>query len=191
MDKHSSFDLLFETELRHLYCAAHLLEEQLPHMIEVATSKKLRLLLKRFFQETKNQIQRLNHIFELLDIDPQGTTLHGMHGFYNLFKEVWASISHMHFKDQCKGMEALLEESSEIYSHFTCTAAADIVLISNCQKMDYFEIACYRFLCRLAEKYDLDLILGFLRASLREGERTYDDLSELVMKDLPCLSAAS
>jgi ferritin-like metal-binding protein YciE len=191
MDKHSSFDLLLETELRHLYCAAHLLEKQLPYMIGLASSKKLKLLLKRFLQETRNQIQRLHHIFELLDIDPHGSTLHGMHGFRNIVKEAWNSFSHFNFSDQCKGMEALLEESSEIYSHFNRTEAADIALISNAQKMDHFEIACYRFLCHLTEKYGMDPILGLLRVSLKEGERTYEDLSDLVLKDMPCLSVAS
>ena len=71
---------LYVEELRDLYSAETQIIEALPKMVEAASDQKLKDAFTTHLQETKNQVQRLEQIFEKLGEKPGGVTCNGMKG---------------------------------------------------------------------------------------------------------------
>ncbi|MCE5318577.1 MAG: DUF892 family protein [Parachlamydia sp.] len=185
MEKHSSLDLLFEIELRHLYNIEQQSGEDLCRIFNVAVSKKLKEQLDRSILESRLQIQRLDKAFELLNIDRNHSTICGLHGFKNILREGYANLKQKHSNDLSKGIRGILSEGHEILMHFVDTQASDIALLSNEQIIAKFEIGWYRFLCMIAEQNaKLASIVGLLRVSLKEKELAYQRLSDLTAETL-------
>lgn len=189
MEKFTSLDLLFEIELRHLYNIEKQCREDLSRIFNVAVSSKLKQLLDRNILESRLQIQRLDKAFELLNINPNRSTLHGMRGVKNILREGYVNLLQQS-TNISKGMHGILSEGYEILRHFVDTQASDIALISNEQKIAKFEIAWYRFLCDIAEKHAaFGSILGLLRLSLKEKEESYHRFSELNLEEIHSLES--
>lgn len=180
MEKHTSLDLLFEIELRHLYNIEQQSGEDRCRIFNVAVSKKLKEQLDRSILESRLQIQRLDRAFELLNIDRNTSTISGLHGFKNILREGYINLRHKHSNNLSRGIRGILTEGHEILMHFVDTQASDIALLSNEQIIAKFEIAWYRFLCMIAEQNaKLTPIVGLLRVSLKEKELAYQRLSDL------------
>jgi ferritin-like metal-binding protein YciE len=149
MPKVNSLKDLFVEELRDIYNAEHQLVQEMPKMAQQASSPELRSALEQHFEQTKGQIQRLDRVFQSLNLPSKGR--------------------------ECKGMEGLLNEAREVVREGNDPAVRDAALITAVQKTEHYEIASYGSACTFAKelgrKEQLDLLLQNLNEEKRADER--------------------
>jgi ferritin-like metal-binding protein YciE len=108
---------LFVEELQDLYSAETQITKALPKLAKVATDAKLKQAFEHHLEETKEQVKRLERIFEQLEESPKGKT--------------------------CEGMKGLLKEGDERAGEGGEPEALDAGLISATQRVEHYEIAAY------------------------------------------------
>ena len=108
---------LFLKELRDLYDAEKQITEALPKMIDAARHSELKSALQDHLHVTKQQISRLDRIFQMLQEKPTGET--------------------------CKGMKGLLKEGDELTSAEGDPSTVDAAIITAAQRVEHYEMAGY------------------------------------------------
>jgi len=108
---------LFEKELRDLYDAEKQIIKALPKMIKNATNEDLSEALSMHLEETRGHVERLDEVFESLEMKARGK--------------------------HCTGMEGLLEEGSELLQEDGAEAVMDAGIISAAQRVEHYEITAY------------------------------------------------
>ncbi|MDF2577120.1 MAG: hypothetical protein K0S74_604 [Chlamydiales bacterium] len=179
MDKNTNFELLFETALRHLYHAEHDIRDNLAVMIQSASATELKDAFAAHKQETQGQIERLEKVFQLLGIDLRKSKTQGITDATEKGIEMLKTLADMNFTDRSKGIEGILNEGKELIRHFAGKEAGDLALTSAAKKVEHFEIACYEFVCFLAEHYGYQEVLSLLQANLEEEKRANETFSHL------------
>jgi ferritin-like metal-binding protein YciE len=144
---------LFIHELQDLYSAEQQILKALPKMAAAANSPDLRDAFQSHLAQTKDQVKRLDSIFEELDESPKGKT--------------------------CKGMEGLVEEGSEIVSENAESAVKDAGLIVAAQKVEHYEIAGYGSVCVFAGLLGLPNIKQLLKQTMAEEEEADKKLTRI------------
>ncbi len=147
---------LFEAELKDTYSAEKQLVEALPEMAKAADSEDLQDAFEKHLQETKRQVERIEKIFDRLDIDKDE-------------------------EEKCAAMEGLIKEGKHIIREFDRSPVRDSALIIAAQKVEHYEIASYGSLCELADVLGYSNIADILGRSLQEEEKTDKDLTALAM----------
>ncbi|MDB6029373.1 MAG: hypothetical protein JWM68_5596 [Verrucomicrobiales bacterium] len=146
---------LYIHELQDIYSAETQLVKALPKVIEACTSDELRSALEDHLDQTKEQVERLDTIFESLDESPKGK--------------------------KCMAMEGLLKECQETISEDMKDEVRDAALIGACQRVEHYEIAVYgtvsTFAKLLGREDDLDL-LGQTLDEEKEADETLTDIAE-------------
>ncbi len=157
---------VFVAQLKDMHSAEKQLVEALPKMAAGSTNAKLEQAFRDHLKETKNQIKRIETIFESLDYSPGG--------------------------HKCKAMEGLIEEGAEILGEDADPEARDAAIICAAQKVEHYEIATYGTLRAFARVLGMDEAYELLTESLRE-ERNADssltDLAEHSINRLAMLAA--
>lgn len=138
-------DLFVET-LQDLYDAEHQITKALPVMAEHARSKELKQGFKDHLQMTERQIQRLEQVFQEMDMKPKGK--------------------------HCKGMEGLIKEGQEIMKEDIDPAVLDAALIGAAQKVEHYEIAGYGTARAYAQMLGHQNIAKLLDQSAKEEGNT-------------------
>lgn len=108
---------LYIEELKDLYSAEKQILQVLPRMAKKVTNQQLRQAFEEHVEVTRNQVARLDQIFESLERSPRGK--------------------------KCKGMEGLLEEGKEMMEENMEPEVLDAALISATQRVEHYEIAGY------------------------------------------------
>ena len=144
---------LFIDELADIYNAETQLTKALPKMAKAAQSEELRAAFEEHLDQTREQINRLDQVFESL-----GESLK---------------------KKTCKGMKGLIEEGNEMAEEFEGDIALDAALICAAQKVEHYEIASYGCLCTWAKELGHDDALDLLQENLDEEKETDEKLTEL------------
>lgn len=108
---------LYVEQLKDLYSAETQIVEALPKMAKAASNTQLRSAFEQHLTQTKQQVQRLEQVFQSLDEKPGGTT--------------------------CKGMQGLLKEGEEMIKMKGDPSAIDAGLIAAAQRVEHYEIAGY------------------------------------------------
>jgi ferritin-like metal-binding protein YciE len=124
------FYKLFLHELSDLYSAEQQIVQELPNLIKAATSEDLKEALKNHLEETKIQVDRLNQIFNLLQIKPS--------------------------KKVCAGIKGILHEGSDFISEWPKSAVRDAAIIAAAQKVEHYEITSYGSAYSHADFLNLD-----------------------------------
>ncbi len=137
MAKIASFQDLFRHELSDLYSAEKQLTKALPKMAKAATDEKLKEGFETHLEETKQQIEILDQVFELCDMKPERIT--------------------------CEAMKGLIEEADEAISEIEEGPLLDVALIVGAQKVEHYEISGYGSVRTLAEKLGLTKQAKLLR----------------------------
>jgi ferritin-like metal-binding protein YciE len=117
MAKVTTMEELFLDEIRDLYDAERQLTKALPEMADAASSDELRNAFQEHFEQTMNQVKRLERIFEVLGEKPTGK--------------------------KCAAMTGLIKEGNEMVSASDETAVRDAGLIAAAQKVEHYEISGY------------------------------------------------
>ncbi len=144
---------LYLEQLKDLWSAEEQILEALPKMAEKATHPELRRGFQMHYQQTEQQVQRLEQIGKMLGQDLGGHT--------------------------CKGMKGLIAEGEEVMKEFKDSDVLDAALISAAQRVEHYEMAgygcarTYANLLGLAEQTDL------LQRTLEEEGETDHKLTDL------------
>jgi len=112
-----SLDSLFEDELKDIYDAEKQITKALPRMIKKAGADELRTAFEEHLQQTEQQIERLEQVFEQLEMPARGK--------------------------KCLGMQNLIKEGQEMMAEAENDDTRDALMIAAAQKIEHYEIAAY------------------------------------------------
>jgi len=149
----------FTEEIKDIYYAEKHIIKTLPKMMKAATSPELKQAFQEHLDVTRNQVTRLEHVFELLGKKPQAKKCEAIEGII-------------------KEGEGIIEETEQ------GTATRDVGLILAAQKVEHYEIATYGGLAQLATTLGLDDIAELLIATLEEEKEADGMLSGIAENDL-------
>jgi ferritin-like metal-binding protein YciE len=146
---------LYVQELKDLYSAENQILKALPKMARAASSEELQQAFEEHLEQTERQVERLEQIFEKLDVRPRGK--------------------------KCKGMEGLIEEGKEQMSEEAEEAVMDAALIAAAQKVEHYEIASYGCARTYAQQLGDEWAAELLQETLDEESETDKKLTELAV----------
>lgn len=146
---------LFEDELKDIYWAEKALTKAIPKMIKNATSEELLNALKGHLEETKEQVTRLEQVFESID------------------KKAVAK--------KCEAMTGLIKEAGEIMEDCEEGAMRDAGIISAGQKVEHYEIASYGTLRQFAQTLGLNKAVKLLEQTLNEEKGADEKLTQVAV----------
>jgi ferritin-like metal-binding protein YciE len=144
---------LFVKELRDLYDAENQITDALPKLIDASKSTELKSALQEHLQVTKQQISRLDRIFQILNEKPTGET--------------------------CKGMKGVIKEGDEIVSAGGDPSTVDAGIISAAQRVEHYEMAGYGTVRTYAQLLGQNEMAQLLEQTLREEEEADRKLTQI------------
>lgn len=153
---------LFEHELRDIYDAEHKLINALEKMAKDASDEQLTQAFSEHRDVTKQQAERLERVFEMIDRAPRREPCAGINGLIQEYQEF--------NKEE--------DPSDEVRDVFATGAAA---------KVEHYEICSYKSLIKLATQLGLNEAVTLFQESLREEEETareIDQMAEILGKKL-------
>jgi Mn-containing catalase len=147
-------ELLIE-ELKDLLHAENQLVKALPKMAKAAKDADLKTAFQDHLGQTKEHVERLKQVFEILGEKPKAKP--------------------------CKGMAGLVEEGAEVITEGKEMeeAPADLALIGAAQRVEHYEIAAYGAARAIAEQMDRQDIVRLLSQTLAEEEKADQLLTKL------------
>lgn len=143
----------FVEELRDVLSAEKQITKALKQMSKKASNEELRTAFESHLEETEGQIERLEAVFETLDLKPRAK--------------------------HCDGMEGLLEEGKSILEKDGDPETKDAMMIAAAQKVEHYEIASYGTLASWAEHLGLTEAQKLIEETLAEEKATDEKLNEL------------
>ncbi len=144
---------LLEDQLADIYYAEKQLVKALPRMEKAAANQELRAAFKGHLEETKGQVERLEQVFELLELPAKAKT--------------------------CPAILGILQECNELMEEYADDEALDAALMDGAKKVEHYEIATYTSLCAWAEQLGLDDAAGLLKENLEEEQAADEKLNSL------------
>lgn len=152
-----SLESLFVEELQDLYDAEKQITSALPKMAKAANSKELKQGFEEHLEQTKEQISRLEQIFDELEEKPTGK--------------------------KCVGMEGLIKEGEKLIEEKNADPdARDAGLIAAAQKVEHYEIAGYGTARTYAEQLGKDHFADLLQTTLDEEYQTDEKLTSMAVE---------
>jgi ferritin-like metal-binding protein YciE len=149
---------LLTEELKDLYSAEKQILKALPKIVRATTTDTLRGALEDHLEETEGHVERLEEIFEYLDMKPG--------------------------RKKCKGMEGLLEEGEEHFTEQEEGALRDAAIIAAAQRVEHYEIAAYGTAVAYARELGIDEAANLLEATLEEERGADERLSEIAESEV-------
>jgi ferritin-like metal-binding protein YciE len=142
--------------LKDIYYAENQIVKSLPKLIDKATNRDLSKGLKDHLEETKNQIARLDQVFQKLDEKPQGV--------------------------KCPAIDGLISEAGEVSGEVEDKDVLDAAIVGAAQSVEHYEIARYGTLIAWAESLGRDDIIRLLTTNLNEEKAADKKLSSLALR---------
>jgi len=155
MEQETLNELLVDC-LRDIYDAEKQIVKALPKMIKAAESPDLKEGLASHLEETKQQVSRLEEVFQALDENAKSKP--------------------------CKGMRGLLEEGSEVLSEEEPGVMMDLAIIAAAQKVEHYEISAYGTARTIAEKLGNQKVAKLLRKTEDEEKAADSKLNEVAFE---------
>ena len=144
---------LFVKELRDLYDAEDQITQALPKLIDAAHNPQLKSALQEHLQVTRQQISRLDQIFQKLNQKATGET--------------------------CKGMKGVIKEGDEIVSAGGDPSTVDAGIISAAQRVEHYEMAGYGTVRTYAQLLGQQEMARLLQQTLNEEEEADQKLTQI------------
>ena len=148
-----SLHALLEEELKDIYDAEKQLTKALPKLAKKASSPDLKAGFEAHLQQTEEQIDRLEQVFEQLEMPAKGKP--------------------------CRGMKNLIAEGNEMIGEAEDDDTRDAVMIAAAQKVEHYEIASYGTVRTWAELLGMNEVASLLEESLEEEKETDQKLTSL------------
>jgi ferritin-like metal-binding protein YciE len=159
-----SLNDLFLTTLKDIYYAEKQIYKSLPKMAKNAASPELKQAFERHREETDQQINRLESVFEQFGASARGL--------------------------RCEAMDGLLAEAKEIMDETEDEDLCDAALIASAQTVEHYEIARYGTLIAWADQLGMKEAGELLRETLEEEKKTDRLLTELATAQINERAAA-
>lgn len=153
-----SLDDLLEDELKDIFNAENQLAKALPKLAKKAMSPTLKKAFTDHLEQTKNQIDRLKQVGEILDIKLTGK--------------------------KCHAMEGLVAEGQELLEEDGQNAVLDAALIGAAQRVEHYEIAAYGTVRGIAQKLGHAKVVKLLQATLDEEGATDKLLTKIAEEEV-------
>jgi ferritin-like metal-binding protein YciE len=148
---------LYVEQLKDLYSAEQQLIKALPKMAKAASSEELKAAFEDHLNQTRQQAQRIETIFEQMDEKPTGK--------------------------KCKAMEGLVKEGAEVIEEDMEDSLKDAALIAAAQRVEHYEIAGYGCVKAYATRLGDDKAVSLLEQTLEE-EKKADELLNGIAEEL-------
>lgn len=148
-----SLECLFIDQLQDIYDAEQRLTNALPKMAEAASDAQLRGAFRHHLTETRNQVERLEKVFEKLGKKAESKT--------------------------CEAMKGLIAEGEEMINAKGDERVRDAALIAAAQRVEHYEIAAYGTVRNLAQRLGHDEIASLLQETLEEEGAADHKLTEI------------
>jgi ferritin-like metal-binding protein YciE len=145
-------------EIRDLYHAEKQLVKALPKMAKNATHEDLREAFETHLEETREQVTRLEEVFQALGEKPRAKPCHGMMG--------------------------IIEEGSEMMQEEEAGAVLDAALIAAAQRVEHYEIGAYGTCAAWARLLGLDEVVTLLDQTLEEEKAADKKLTVLAEQEV-------
>jgi ferritin-like metal-binding protein YciE len=141
--------------LKDLYSAENQILKALPKMAKAASSPDLQQAFENHLEQTREQVNRLDQVMELVGATGKAK--------------------------KCKGMEGLLGEGQEVLDEKSeaSPAALDAAMIAAAQRVEHYEIAAYGTVCTYAKILGNREALELLKETMNEEEETDKRLSQI------------
>jgi len=148
-----SLGSLFQDELKDIYDAEKQITKALPKMIKKANTEELKEAFDEHLQQTEQHIERLEQVFEQLDMPARGK--------------------------KCVGMQNLIKEGQEMMSEADDEDTLDALMIAAAQKIEHYEIASYGTLRVWANLLGESDAAALLEETLDEEKETDQRLTSI------------
>jgi ferritin-like metal-binding protein YciE len=145
---------LFINELKGAYYAEKAAVDNMPSMADAATTDQVRMAFQQHLEETRNQVVRLERVFESIGESPDSMTCNAMDGL----------------ADDAEMMISTTEDGS---------LTRDAALIIAAQKIEHHEIASYGSLHSLAQLLGYTEAAQLIEQTLQEEKNTDKKLTQL------------
>ncbi len=149
---------LFIEELQDLYSAENQILEALPKMIEETSSPELKAGFSEHLEQTRNQVKRLDQIFDQLgkDVDRKDKT--------------------------CKGMKGIIKDNEDLLDEDAEPEVLDAGMIAGAQRVEHYEIAGYGTVRTYAQLLGRQDWARLLEQTLEEEKQTDQKLNQLASR---------
>ena len=151
--KEKTLSDLFLEGLKDVYHAEKQILRALPKMAKAAESEELRQAFQTHREETEQQIERLEEVFELVGKPARAKP--------------------------CQAMQGIIEEGKEVMEDFADSEALDAGLIDAAQAVEHYEICRYGSLRSWATQLGMNDAARLLEQTLEEEKKTDKLLSKL------------
>jgi ferritin-like metal-binding protein YciE len=162
--KDKNLNDLFLDTLKDIYFAEKQILKALPKMAKAASSDKLRAAFEKHHGETEGQIERLEQIFELLDVPARGKT--------------------------CDAIQGILDEGKEIMEEYKGCDALDAGMLAAAQAVEHYEISRYGTLKQWAQQLGMKDAVRLLDQTLQQERKTDESLTSLAEAAVNLAAAA-
>jgi len=142
--------------LQDIYYAENQIVKALPKLIDKSTNRDLTKGLKDHLEETKNQIARLDQVFQKLGEQPKGV--------------------------KCPAIDGLIAEADELAGEVADKEVLDAGIVGSAQAVEHYEIARYGTLIAWAEAVGHDDITRLLTTNLNEEKAADKKLSSVALR---------
>lgn len=133
---------LYIDELQDLYSAETQLTEALPQLAVAARNPDLKKAFQDHLDQTYRHIDRLETIFEELELTPVG--------------------------EECEAMQGLIAEGEEMIDAYGDPDVRDVALIACAQRVEHYEMAVYGTVRTFAQHLGYDEHAKLLQETLNE-----------------------
>ena len=154
---------LFIDSLKDIYWAEKALVNALPKMAANATSASLTTAIYEHLEITKNQVARLEKVFDIIGEKAEGI--------------------------KCEAMAGLLKEGDSILEETTPGAVRDAGIIAASQKIEHYEIATYGTLVAFAKTIGENDAAKLLTQTLAEEKEADCILNEVAINAVNIVAA--
>jgi ferritin-like metal-binding protein YciE len=151
-----TMDNLLLHGLQDIYYAENQIVKALPGMIDKATNRELSKGLTDHLEETRNQIARLDQVFQKLGEQPRGV--------------------------KCPAIDGLISEADEVAGEVADKEVLDAAIVGAAQSVEHYEIARYGTLIAWAESLGHDDIIRLLNTNLNEEKAADKKLSTVALR---------
>ena len=149
-----TLDALFTHFLRDIYYAEKQVLKTLPKMARKASSEDLKEAFEHHREETEEQIENLEKVFEILGMKARGVT--------------------------CEAIVGILDEGKEIMEETDSADARDAGMIAAAQAVEHYEMTRYGTLIAWSKTLKLDSkVTGLFEANLSQEKAADDKLTKL------------
>jgi ferritin-like metal-binding protein YciE len=162
--KDKNLNDLFLDTLKDIYFAEKQILKALPKMAKAANSDKLRAAFEKHHDETEGQVDRLEQIFQLLDVPARGKT--------------------------CDAIEGILDEGKEIMTEYKGCEALDAGLLAAAQAVEHYEISRYGTLKAWATRLGMKEAVRLLDETLKQEKKTDETLTTIAESAVNIQAAA-